>query len=105
MELYEIEETSEFSTKPLGESGELNTQIDIDDTMIAKDNDRELQNSGSNTPFVENVSQDPVLRRSIPENSPPHCFEIEVESFTCVLFEDDEPAFYHEAFSSSNVKE
>lgn len=37
-----IEETVKFSTQFLGDGGELNPQMDIGVTMIAKDNDWEI---------------------------------------------------------------
>lgn len=39
---YDIEETIEFSRQSLDKSVELNPQINIDDTMVAKNSDREL---------------------------------------------------------------
>lgn len=39
---YDIEETIEFSRQSLDKSVELNPDINIDDTMVAKNSDREL---------------------------------------------------------------
>lgn len=64
-----------------------------------------MQNSGSNTHSVEDVLQDPVLRRSIREKIPRRRFEIEGESFMCAPFEDDELASFHEVLASPNVNE
>lgn len=41
---------------------------------IANDNDRELQNNGSNTHFFTNVSQDLLLHKSIHEKGHRHRF-------------------------------
>lgn len=62
-----------LSTQSLDKGRELNPQIVIDDTMVAKDNNREFYNSESNTHSCEdmssiNVSNDIVLCRSIHEN-------------------------------------
>lgn len=73
--------------------------------MVAKNNDRKLQNSESNTHFVEDVSQDHVLRRSIHEKISHCCFEIDGKSFMCALFEDDEPVSFREALVSPNGNE
>lgn len=45
---YVMEETTKFSTKCPSEGGELDIQIAINDSMISKNDDRELQYSGRN---------------------------------------------------------
>lgn len=64
-------ETVEYSKQLSSpdECRELNPQINIEDTIFYKDNDEELQASGSNTHSIEEVLQDLMLCRSIREKS------------------------------------
>lgn len=108
-ELYEMEETTELSTQSFSEGGNYILKY-IDDAMITKDNDNELQYSGSNSHSGENiaqinVSQDSVLRRSRHKNVPGHCFEIKREHFICVPPEDEELVSFHEVLSSPIASE
>lgn len=99
-----MEETAEFFKESFGGREELNLPIDIDDAMVAKDNDGELQKSESNTNFVQGVSHDPILCERTREKVPHRRFEIEVKYFTYALFEDYEPASIHyQALSSPTL--
>lgn len=58
--------TDEFSTQTLGEDGELSHPIDIDDTMVVKDNCQRLVEQWESH-YVEEILHDLILRKSIHE--------------------------------------
>lgn len=97
-DLYEMEESTDFYKRSLSEGRELNPPIDIDDTIIVKDNDRELQIAGA---IFILLGSSHLTRYNVEAyfEKQSH-FKIDGKSSMYPLFEDDKPTG---ALSSPNA--